>query len=257
VRGTGKPRHVGPDFRQNDLGHAPIHPGNLVQPLNHRGERAHARGDLPTHLLNHRIEVIDVRQLLGDQELVMGAKASRQCPLQLGDLLPQLAVRQLRQRRRIGRPRHQALEHRASRDPQNVGGHGRQLDVGSFQHLLQPIDFRRPLAHQRRPIAGHFPQLPLLLGGHEAGPQQPVAQQVGDPLGILDVALAAGHRLDVLRVDQQQGEVPFQHVVDRLPVGSAAREVRVPPPFSDGLPPNRTSAFRQIRLSGVDPCSRR
>ena len=43
-------------------------------------------------------------------------------------------------------------------------------------------------------------------------------QQLGQPFAVSDIRLPAGDVLDVLRIDQQQLEVAFQQVVDRLPV---------------------------------------
>jgi hypothetical protein len=48
--------------------------------------------------------------------------------------------------------------------------------------------------------------------------QQAVAQQVRDPLGIFDIGLATRHGLDVTRIGDDQLEVTFEDVVDRLPV---------------------------------------
>ena len=53
---------------------------------------------------------------------------------------------------------------------------------------------------------------------HEAGLEQAVLEQLGDPLAVLHVGLAARHLLDVLGVDQHQLEPPLQQVPDRLPV---------------------------------------
>jgi hypothetical protein len=45
-----------------------------------------------------------------------------------------------------------------------------------------------------------------------------VLEQLGDPLGVLDVGLAPRDVLDVAGVDQHQLEAAFQEVVDRLPI---------------------------------------
>src|SRR5262249_3429182 len=51
--------------------------------------------------------------------------------------------------------------------------------------------------------------------------QQSVAQQVCDPFGIFDIGLATGDSLDVARVGDDQLEVTFENVVDRLPVDAS------------------------------------
>ena len=96
------------------------------------------------------------------------------------------------------------------------------LMFAPLQRLLEPVHLGGALTDQRRPIAGQLPQLALLAVGHEAGAQQPVTQQVGEPLAVLDVGLAPWHRLDVLRVDQQQLDLAFQQVPDRLPIHPGA-----------------------------------
>ena len=53
-------------------------------------------------------------------------------------------------------------------------------------------------------------------GGTKLAPQQAVLQQLGDPLAVLDVGLAAGHLLDVLGVDQ---DAPRQWPSRRLKTG--------------------------------------
>jgi hypothetical protein len=68
-----------------------------------------------------------------------------------------------------------------------------------------------------RTVAREFTQLTLGTIWDEAGAQQAMAQQVGDPLGVFDVGLAPWDRLDVLRIDDQHLEAAFQQVVDRLP----------------------------------------
>ena len=117
-----------------------------------------------------------------------------------------VALRQLGQRRGVGLARDQRRQHRPPRLAQDVGGHGGQLDVGALQGLLQPVDLGRPLPDQARPVAGQLPQLPLRPVRHEAAGEQPVPQQVGQPLAVPDVGLAPRHRLDVPGVDQQQRE---------------------------------------------------
>lgn len=59
---------------------------------------------------------------------------------------------------------------------------------------------------ERHPPAGQLVQLALGSGGDEARPRQAVAEQLGDPLGVADVGLATGHRLQVGGVDDEQLE---------------------------------------------------
>ena len=53
-------------------------------------------------------------------------------------------------------------------------------------------------------------------------------EQLRDPLGIAYIGFATGHRFEMLRVDHQQLKLPFQNVIDRLPInpGRFHRHVR-------------------------------
>ena len=49
-----------------------------------------------------------------------------------------------------------------------------------------------------------------------------MADQVGDPLGVLHVGLASRHVADVAGIADDQLKVPFQNRMDRLPVAARA-----------------------------------
>ena len=49
-----------------------------------------------------------------------------------------------------------------------------------------------------------------------------MSQQVSDPLGVLYVGLAARYGFDVLRVGQQNLELPLQEIEGRLPIDARA-----------------------------------
>ena len=82
---------------------------------------------------------------------------------------------------------------------------------------MQPIDDARTFLQQARALAGEITQDPLLRRRHETGAQQPMLQQIGDPFGISYVGLASRHRFEVLGINHQQFEVPFQQIVDGFP----------------------------------------
>ena len=98
---------------------------------------------------------------------------------------------------------------------------------------MQLVDHARAFLDQVGALAGQVAQGALRRIWHETGPQQPMRQQLGNPLGIANVGLASRHLLDMLRVDHQHGETALQQVVDRFPeltgalhghVGNAERE---------------------------------
>ena len=156
------------------------------------------------------------------QEALMLPHVPGQRRLQFLALLLHAPAPQFRHRFGARLPLHQGGEHRLRRDSLQVGRHCRQLDVRALQHLLDPVHHPGALRHQVRPLPRQVAQVPLFPAGHEAGFQQPVPQQIGQPLGVLDVGLAARHLLHVAGIDQQQLDVPFQQIVDRLPVLAGA-----------------------------------
>ena len=83
----------------------------------------------------------------------------------------------------------------------DVGNRTGQLDVRAFQHLLQAVQLAGPVLDQALAIPYQFPQFPLVFGWYVARLQQPMPQQVRNPLGILDVRLSAGYRLHMMRID--------------------------------------------------------
>src|SRR5215510_10996053 len=70
-------------------------------------------------------------------------------------------------------------------------------------------------------------------------------QQSCDPLAIVDVGLPSRHRLDVLRVDEQELEEPLQDLIDRSPVDARSVEPfrRAPDRFDPPRVPWIMSSF--------------
>jgi hypothetical protein len=162
-----------------------------------------ARGNLSVDPVKGGVQEVDVGELLGNQKTVMGVELAGQRLFQLGKLVPQPPMRQLCQHSRIGLSRHQGHQDVVSGFAEDSCGHRGQLDLGAFQHLLQPIDLLGALLDQGRAIAREFAQLALGTVWDEAGPQEPMAQEVSDPLGVLDSGLASGHGLAVLGLDDK------------------------------------------------------
>jgi hypothetical protein len=89
--------------------------------------------------------------------------------------------------------------------------------MGSFQNLLDPIGLVGSLAHQDHPITCQLTQFPLGTCGNEAGTQQPMPQEVGNPFRVAHIRLAARHCLYVASIDHEQFEGAFQQVINRFP----------------------------------------
>ena len=128
--------------------------------------------------------------------------------------------------------------------------------LASFQELQQPVALGRLALGELPAVAqqlSHFPQRP---GRHEALRDQPVPNQIGDPLGILHVGLAPWHVADVPSVADDQVEMPFQHGIDRPPVdaGTLHADMRHPRPHEPvpqgfEVPRHRTERTYLLRRS--------
>jgi len=133
------------------------------------------------------------------------------------ELGAQPSARELGQRLRITFTGENRLQHIASALPQHVRRHRSQFQVGPFQELVQPVDRLRALGDQRRMVACQFAQLPHGFRRNETGLEQPVAQQVRQPFGVLASRLAPRDRLHVLRIHQDHIVVGLQQVIDGPP----------------------------------------
>jgi hypothetical protein len=91
-----------------------------------------------------------------------------------------------------------------------------------FKELQEPVAFGRLAFHQLAAVAQQLAQLPQRPGRHEALGDQPVPDQIGDPLGILHVGLAPRHIADVPGVADDQLEMPLQDGIDRAPIDARA-----------------------------------
>jgi hypothetical protein len=111
---------------------------------------------------------------------------------------------------------------RAAGHAENVAHDARQLDVGGLQELQEPVAFGRLALDQLAAVAQQLAHLPQRPGRHEALGDQPVPNQIGDPLGILHIGLAPRHVADVPGVADDQLEMPLQDGIDRAPIDARA-----------------------------------
>src|SRR6266536_242084 len=114
---------------------------------------------------------------------------------------------------------------------EDVGGDAVELDPGVLEGLVQPVGLALALPDLRLAVAGQVAQGADRLRRHEARLQQHGLEQLAEPGRVGNVGLAAGHLLDMTRVDEQAVELVLQ---DR-PVGSGRGAV---------------SAFRPARFLG-------
>src|SRR5438132_5213273 len=95
-----------------------------------------------------------------------------------------------------------AIEHCCQHSPaahtKNIADHGCELDVGTLQRLLQSVRLVNPLLDQCFPVAGQLTNGSKWRWRNEARPQQPVPQQIGQPLAIANVRLLSWNRTHML-----------------------------------------------------------
>src|SRR5215218_3812392 len=158
----------------------------------------------------------------------MGREAALERQAQGRQLRPQLALGELGQGGGVCLTLAERAQHRLAGGAEHIARDVAELDVGVLEQLLQAVGLTRALPDERLAIAGQVAQLADRFRRHEAGAHQPVLEQLAEPLGVLDVGLAAGHVLDVLGVDEPELEVVLEQVVDGLPVdaGGLHRNVR-------------------------------
>ena len=139
---------------------------------------------------------------------------------QVRDLGPHPAAGQLGQHPRIPLPGDQRFDHVPGRQGGDAGRHRIDLDAGVFEDLGQPLQFPGPGLDGLLAVAGQLPDRGDLLGRDETAAQQPALQQLGQPLTVFHVGLAARDVLHVPGVDQHhlQRVGLAQGMEDRLPV---------------------------------------
>ncbi len=212
----GEAGHVRADLGDHDLGQAPPDAGDRLEGDELGLLRLPARRDLGADVVDALIELAQMAQHHPQDEALVGPDRSCEGGRQRRALLAQPSPGKLGHRRGIGLARHERSEDRAARGAADRGHRG-ELEVRPLQHLGDAVQLVRALPHERRAIPHEFSQLALGTLRHEARPDQAVAQELGDPLGIAHVGLAARDRLDVAGVGHEEREAALEHVVYGFP----------------------------------------
>ncbi len=145
--------------------------GDLIQPGHHLRERGDLLLDPGVQRSDVAADRIDAGQHLAEQERVMFGEVAGERLFQQDDLLPQGPPGQLRQHLRVALTGHQRGHHVPAGDPENVGGHHAQLDLGVFQQLLRPLLLRGAGAHQVSAVAVRSRSRRICGGGTKLGPE--------------------------------------------------------------------------------------
>ena len=123
---------------------------------------------------------------------MVGGEAAVERLAERGDLLAQRALGELGQHVGVVGAGDQRVEHPAGGHAEHLGRDRRQLDPGVLQGLLDALDLAGAFLDLRLAVADEVAQLPQRSGRHEARADEPVLDQLAAPLGVLDIALAAG-----------------------------------------------------------------
>ena len=139
-------------------------------------------------------EVDLVQQDLGDLGVVAGELAVERLG-QGGVLGSHPGAGQPGQHDRVALPGDHRPDHVLHRPGGHLGGDRGHLDQGVLEQLLQPLPAPGPVLGQVGPRPAVVPQRPDVRGRHEAGPQQPVLGQPGQPHRVQLVGLRPAGQL--------------------------------------------------------------
>jgi hypothetical protein len=149
------------------------------------------------------IEEVHLSELTGSSEAVVFWEGPRP---RLNQWLPfplHPSVGQIRQDLRGLREGSQGLSDRSTRFARASREDGSQFASGVFQRLLDALHQPGSVSSQTAAVAGQIPQFSLATGRHQTGLQEAMLQQVGEPLGVLDLRFPPWHRLALLSIPYQ------------------------------------------------------
>ena len=190
-------------------------PGHRDDAARRLSERGHLPGHLLVEAVDHLVEVVDVVEVHPGHEGVVLPEAADESEAQVRDLGAHPGLGQLGEHLGVTLAGDEGLQHLAAGLAEHVGDHRVELDAGVLQDLLDPLDLPGAVLGELVAVAGEIPE--ALRDGRrdEAPPQQPALQELGEPLGVLGVGLAA-----VLGVGEEQLDAGhlLQDVPHRPPV---------------------------------------
>jgi hypothetical protein len=164
------------------------------------------------------LERIDLAEVETEQQALVSRQAATQGFDDLGARGPDPGADPAGEAFGIALALGQSVEDGAPARPHDVREHRAELEVGRLQEPVDPLHVRGLLPGQLLAGAGEVAQRLDRHRRHEAGADQAMRQQVGQPRRVVHVGLAAGHVLDVPRVGEHQLERLGQNRPDRLPV---------------------------------------
>src|SRR5260370_10208935 len=101
---------------------------------------------------------------------------------------------------------------------QHIGGHRVEFDASVFEDFVNPVMYAVALLDQLDSIACQIAQIASRPGRYEAGPDEAVRQQLGNPLAVAGVRLPSWDGLNLKRIGEDQLKITLQRFADRTAV---------------------------------------
>lgn len=241
----GPRRHVGTGLGQDVDGGTKIDARDLIESSEELGVGFDLVVDFQFDLGDGALEAVDLIHLDGDQLLSVGGDGTGEGIAKLRDLLAQTAASQFGEQNRVGRALTDAVEHVGSGNAEQVRCHRGELDTGDLEMLFDTILLAGSGLDEGSTIAGELSELAELSIRYEAGLDQTMTKQFGQPLGVGFVGLSSRHVHDVLGVADHDLHVALQRIVDRHPIHPGAFHQHVSDPQFDQLLPHLNELVRE------------
>ena len=200
-----KDGHVHADFGDNGRGRQRVHAGDGHQQGLLGGKGTHGGTDRGLDLGQITVDLPEAADVQAEQQaLVLGERAVQRQGEPV-DLAPQPPFGEVGHGGRGGAALGQGAQHQHAGHAKHAAHHACELDAGAFEQLERAVAFRGHGADQRLAVTHQVAHHPDVRGWHEARAHQPMADQVGDPLGVLHVRLASSPPAIRLRSRRPQG----------------------------------------------------
>ena len=182
------------DFGDDRLGDDRTDAGNGRETLHHGAQRREEHLEAGVNGPQPFLDRFDLRQVETQQKAMVLSHLALKGRLELVRIGAQQTCRAGERSVRTRLALNQAAKDGASAHAEEVADNARNLQIGVLERLLQPKAMLRDLPPELLLRPREVPQLLDRGGWDEAAPNESVRHQVGQPGGVIHVALAAGDR---------------------------------------------------------------
>jgi hypothetical protein len=224
--------HLDADLGDEHRGDEPVDTGDLHQKRVRRPVRFEPFVDAQVERCDVLLDRFEPAQLGGEEEPMMLLHSPLERQDEIGALASQLALGEIRPGLDRRLTLDQRPKHRPARYAEDVAHYARQLDVGRFQELQQPVALGRLALGELAAVAQQLSHFPKAAGAARSswrsarvGPDRRSTRHPSRPS-------APRHVADVPSVADDQVEMPFEHGIDRPPsdAGALHADMRHPRP---------------------------